>query len=81
MPKLKVLATKGMFEMNDHLLGAEFLHHSNSLLAWRISYPMDIYDPNQTDMVIQEGNKRAFADRVTAVIKEKFKIVVNELYF
>jgi hypothetical protein len=81
MPKLKVLATKGTFETNDHLLGAEFLHHSMSLLAWRISYPIDVYDPNQADMVVQEANKKAFGDRLVAIIRDKFKLVLNELFF
>jgi hypothetical protein len=81
MSKLKVLATKGTLETNDHLLGAEFLHHSNSLLAWRISYPIDVYDPNQADMSMQENNKKAFQDRLKSIIRDKFKLVVNELFF
>ncbi|CAF0725495.1 unnamed protein product [Brachionus calyciflorus] len=81
MPKLKLLATKGTFEVNDHLLGAEFLQHSNSLLAWRISLPIDVYDPNETDIVAQEAQKRVFVERINAIIKDKFKLVVNELFF
>lgn len=80
MPKLKILATKGTFEINDHLLGAEFLHHSASLIAWRISYPIDIYDPNENDIVAQEEHKRVFVERMNAIVKEKFKLVVNELF-
>lgn len=80
MPKLKVLATKGTFETNDHLLAGEFLNYSNNLLAWRISYPIDIYDPNEHDVVAQESQKRAFLDRLNSIIKDKFKIVVNELF-
>jgi Ran GTPase-activating protein (RanGAP) involved in mRNA processing and transport len=81
MPRLRVLATKGTFETNDHLLGAEFMQHSNSLLAWRISYPIDVYDPNQADMVVQEANKRTLVNRLVHIIKDKFKLVVNELFF
>lgn len=81
MPKLKLLATKGTFEINDHLLGAEFLQHSSSLVAWRISYPIDIYDPNETDIVAQEAHKRVFVERLNTIIKDKFKLVVNELFF
>lgn len=81
MPKLKLLATKGTFEINDHLLGAEFLQHSTSLSAWRISYPIDIYDPNETDIVAQDTHKRVFVERVNAIIKDNFKLVVNELFF
>lgn len=80
MPKLKYLTTKGTFELNDHVLGAEFLHHSVSLIAWRISYPIDIYDPNESDVVAQEAQKRVFTDRINAIIKEKFRLVVNELF-
>lgn len=81
MPNLKILATKGTFEVNDHLLGAEFLQHSNSLIAWRISLPIDVYDPNETDIVAQEAQKRIFVERINGIIKDKFKIVVNELFF
>lgn len=81
MPKLKYLTTKGTFEMNDHVLGAEFLHHSPSLVAWRISYPIDIYDPNESDVVAQEAHKRVFTDRINSIIKDRFKLVVNELFF
>jgi hypothetical protein len=80
MAKLKLLATKGTFEINDHLLGAEFLHHSTSLVAWRISYPIDIYDPNENDQIAQEAHKRVFVDRINSIIKDKFKLVVNELF-
>ena len=80
MPKLKVLATNGTFETNDHLLGGEFLHYSANLLAWRISYPIDVYDPNETDVVAQEAHKRAFIERMSAIVKDKFKLVVNELF-
>jgi hypothetical protein len=80
MPRLKLLATKGTFEINDHLLGGEFLHYSSSLIAWRISYPIDCYDPNETDVTIQENNKRQFNDRMNSIIKEKFKLVVHELF-
>lgn len=80
MPKLKYLTTKGTFEINDHVLGAEFLHHSSSLVAWRISYPIDIYDPNESDVVAQEAQKRVFSDRINGIIKDKFKLVVNELF-
>ncbi len=80
MSKLKLLATKGTFEINDHLLGAEFLHHSNSLLAWRISYPIDIYDPNESDIAAQDAHKREFVDRMNSIVKDKFKLVVNELF-
>lgn len=79
MAKLKLLATKGTFEINDHLLAAEFLHHSTSLVAWRISYPIDIYDPN-SDLVAQEANKRLFIERINSIVKDKFKLVVNELF-
>lgn len=81
MPHLKLLATKGTFEVNDHLLGAEFLQHSNSLIAWRISLPIDVYDQNETDIVAQEAQKRIFVERINGIIKDKFKIVVNELFF
>ena len=80
MPKLKVLATKGTFETNDHLLGGEFLHYSPNLLAWRISYPIDIYDPNENNVVSQESHKRNFIDLMNGIIKDKFKLVVNELF-
>jgi hypothetical protein len=80
MPKLKILATKGTFEINDHLLGSEFLFYSNSLIAWRISYPIDIYDPNETNNLAQEANKRNFNDRMNSIIKDKFKLVVHELF-
>ena len=66
--------------MNDHLLGAEFLQHSNSLIAWRISYPIDIYDPNENDTVAQDAKKREFTDRVNRIVKDKFKLVINELF-
>jgi hypothetical protein len=80
MPKLKILATKGTFEINDHLLGSEFLFYSNSLIAWRISYPIDIYDPNETNNLAQEENKRNFNNRMNCIIKDKFKLVVHELF-
>ena len=80
MGKLKILATKGTFEINDHLLGAEFLQHSSNLIAWRISYPIDIYDPNETDSLNQDIQKRIFIDRMNSIIKDKFKLVVNELF-
>jgi len=80
MPKLKILATKGTFEINDHLLGGEFLFYSSSMIAWRISYPIDIYDPNETDSLAQEANKRSFNDRMNSIIKDKFKLVVHELF-
>ncbi len=80
MSKLKLLATKGTFEINDHLLGAEFLNHSTSLVAWRISYPIDIYDPNENDQVAQEAHKRVFIERMNSIVKDKFKLIVNELF-
>lgn len=80
MPRLKILATKGTFEINDHLLAGEFLHHSMSLIAWRISYPIDCYDPNETDTIAQENNKRQFNDRITSIVKEKFKVAIHELF-
>ena len=80
MPRLKILATKGTFEINDHLLGGEFLHYSASLIAWRISFPIDCYDPNETDIAAQDANKRQFTERMNGIIKERFKLVVNELF-
>ena len=80
MVNLKILATKGTFEVNDHLLGAEFLQHSNSLIAWRISYPIDIYDPNESDSNAQEAKKREFSDRINTIVKDRFKLVINELF-
>ena len=80
MAKLKLLATKGTFEMNDHLLGAEFMQHAPSLLAWRISYPIDVYDPNESDVVAQEALKRAFIERIQLIVRDKFKLVVSELF-
>lgn len=80
MPCLKILATKGTFEINDHLLASEFLQYSTSLVAWRISYPIDCYDPNETDVLVQEANKKQFSDRMNGIVKEKFKIAINELF-
>lgn len=80
MPRLKILATKGTFEVNDQLLGGEFLFYSSSLIAWRISYPIDIYDPNETNSIRQETNKKSFNDRMNTIIKDKFKLVVHELF-
>lgn len=82
MPRLKILATKGTFETNDHLLAGEFLQYSLSLIAWRVSYPIDCYDddPNTNGMLVQENKKKQFNDRMNSVIKEKFKIVTNELF-
>lgn len=80
MPSLKILATKGTFEVNDHLLAGEFLHYSLSLVAWRISYPIDCYDPNETDVFVQEANKKQFSDRMNGIVKDKFKIAISELF-
>jgi Ran GTPase-activating protein (RanGAP) involved in mRNA processing and transport len=80
MSKLKMLATKGTFVIDDHLLGCEFLHHSSSLIAWRISYPIDIYDPSETDLTAIDASKRHFVERMNNIIKEKFKLIVNELF-
>lgn len=62
------------------MLGGEFLHFSTSLIAWRISYPIDCYDPNEVDAVTQEANKKQFNDRMNSIVKEKFKIAMNELF-
>lgn len=80
MGRLKILATKGTFELNDHLLAGEFLQTSTSLIAWRISYPIDCYDPNETDPIAQETNKKQFSDRMNGIVKEKFKVAINELF-
>jgi hypothetical protein len=57
------------------------LQHSDSLIAWRFSYPVDVYDPNATDIVAQETYKKAFIELINGIIKDKFKLVVNELFF
>lgn len=80
MSRLKILATKGTFEMNDHLLGGEFLHHSSSLIAWRISYPIDCYDPTETNVEAQDCKLKLFSDRMNGIVKDKFKIVISELF-
>lgn len=80
MKQLKLLTTKGTFETNDHLLGSQFLQQSQSLNAWRISYPIDIYDPNSNDMQAQDNEKAAFLQRMQTAVKNKFKIVIHELF-
>ncbi len=66
--------------MNDHLLGGEFLHHSKSLIAWRISYPIDCYDPTETNVQAQDNKLKLFSDRMNTIVKEKFKVVICELF-
>ena len=77
---LKYLTTKGTFETNDHLLGSQFLQQSPSLVAWRISYPIDIYDPNSNDVQAQDNEKTLFIQRMQNAIKNKFKIIIHELF-
>jgi hypothetical protein len=80
MKNLKYLTTKGTFETNDHLLGSQFLQQSQSLAAWRISYPIDIYDPNSNDIQAQDNEKTMFIQRMQVAVKNKFKIIIHELF-
>lgn len=80
MKCLKLVATKGTFETNDHILASKFLSQSQSLIAWRISYPIDIYNPNTSDLQTQEIEKTQFIQRMLNEIKNKFKIIIHELF-
>jgi hypothetical protein len=82
MDKLRILGTKGTFEINDHLLAAEFLNHSVSMCAWRISYPINVYDTNanDTNVIAQDRRKKVFNDKIDNIIKNKFKLVLSELF-
>ena len=80
MKKLKYLTTKGTFETNDHILGSQFLQQSTSITAWRISYPIDIYDPNSNDIQAQDNEKALFIQRMQNAVKNKFKIIIHELF-
>ena len=81
MKKLKYLTTKGSFETNDHILAGQFIQQSTQLLAaWRISYPIDIYDPNSNDAQTQDNAKSLFIQRMQNAVKNKFKIVFHELF-
>lgn len=80
MNKLKLLATKGTFETNDHLISSQFLQQSESLVAWRISYPIDVYDPNASDLQAQEAEKSQFIQRMMLAVKNKFRVTIHDLF-
>ena len=80
MPRLKMLATKGTFETNDHLLAGEFLQYSSSLVAWRISYPIDVYEPGEVNGNAQDRKKQDFVRQINQAVNNKIRLSVSELF-
>ena len=81
MKKLKYITTKGTFETNDHLLATQYIQQSpTTLTAWRISYPIDIYDPNNNDVQAQDTAKTVFTQRMHNAVRNKLKIIIHELF-
>ena len=77
---LKYLTTKGTFVTNDHVIGSRFLQQSTSLTAWRISYPIDIYNSNTNDLETQDNAKISFMNSIQKSVQNKFKVIVHELF-
>ena len=80
MKQIRLLATKGTFETNDQLVCSQFLQQSESLIAWRISYPIDVYDSNSSELSAQQAAKDLFVQKMMIAVKNRFKVTIHELF-